>query len=211
MIPSTLRKATEVAGVSTEEAFDPQPMQEAVLGPLVRVVEEAAGGDLWALVGAASCRLQGADATSPNLEFITTGPALRTLAEMLDMPSTWGRGAYLAAQRLHFMRGRVPVFVFANPVFHGRYESLSPIEIPSLWDARPHIEVGGATVLVSPLEWELLLAVVLDSTPRIHALRACMRDRGFDGRLLTRLLREGHVQSATEEAVWAVLERPDDD
>jgi hypothetical protein len=185
-------------------------MQDAVLGPLVRVVEEAAGSDPWALVGAASCRLQGADTSSPNLEFMTTEPALRTLADMLDMPSTWGRGAYLAAQRLHFMRGRVPVFVFANPVFHGRYESLSPMEIPSLWDARARIEVEGATVLATPLEWELLLSVVLDSASRVEALRACMRGRGFDGRLLTRLLREGHVESATEEAVWAVLERSDD-
>jgi len=184
-------------------------MQNAVLGPLVRVVEEAAGGDPWALVGAAACRLQGVPASSPNLEFVTSEPALRTLADMLDMPSTWGRGAYLAAQRLHFMRGRVPVFVFANPVFHGRYESLSPMDIPSLWDARAQIEVEGATVLVTPLEWELLLAVVLDAAPRLAALRAHMRDRGFDGRLLTRLLREGHVESATEEAVWAVLERPD--
>jgi hypothetical protein len=138
---------------------------------------------------------------------MTTAPALQTLAEMLDMPSTWGRGAYLAAQRLHFMRVRVPVFVFANPVFHGRYESLSPMDIPSLWDARAHIEVEGATVLTTPLEWELLLAVVLDTGPRIEALRPVMRDRGYDGRLLTRLLREGHVESATEEAVWAVLER----
>jgi hypothetical protein len=200
----------EVAVVSTEEALDPQAMQDAVLGPLVRVVEEAAGGDPWALVGAASCRLQGADTSSPNLEFMTTEPALRTLADMLDMPSTWGRGAYLAAQRLHFMRGRVPVFVFANPVFHGRYESLSPMEVPSLWDARAEIEVEGTTVLTTPLEWELLLAVVLDSAPRITALRAVMRERGYDGRLLTRLLREGHVDAATEEAVWAVLERAGD-
>ena len=52
----------------------------------------------------------------------------------------------------------------------------------------------------------LLLAVVLDSPARLSALRDRMRERGFDGRLLTRLLREGHVEAATEEAVWAVLE-----
>lgn len=182
-------------------------MHDAVLGPLVRVVEEAAGDDAWALVGAASCRLQGAETQSPNLEFITTESALRTLAEMLDMPSTWGRGAHLAARRLHFMRGRVPVFVFANPVFHGRYESLSPMDIPSLWDARARVDIEHATVLATPLEWELLLAVVLDSPARVEVLRAHLREHGFDGRLLTRLLREGHVESATEEAVWAVLER----
>ncbi len=185
-------------------------MQDAVLGPLVRVVEEAAGGDPWALIGATSCRLQGAGTTSTNLEFMATESALHTLAEMLDMPSTWGRGAYLAAQRLHFMRGHVPVFVFANPVFHGRYESLSPMDIPSLWDARARIEVEGATVLATPLEWELLLAAVLDSAPRREALRTCMRDKGFDGRLLTRLLREGHVHPDTEAAVWAVLEQDSD-
>jgi hypothetical protein len=201
--------AARGAGVSTDELTDPQAMHDAVLGPLVRVVEEAAGDDVWALVGAASCRLQGADTHSPNLEFITTDAALTTLAEMLDMPSTWGRGAHLAARRLHFMRGRVPVFVFASPVFHGRYESLSPMDIPSLWDARARIQVERATVLATPLEWELLLAVVLDSVSRVSALRDRLLERGFDGRLLTRLLREGHVQSATEEAVWAVLEHPD--
>lgn len=196
-------------GISTER-IDPEAIQDAVLGPLVRVVEEAAGDQRWALVGAAACRMQGVDAPSPNLEFITTAGALMTLAEMLDMPSEWGRGTHLAAQRLHFMRGQVPVFVFGDPEFHGRYDSLTPLEIPSLWDARQRIELaGGAHVLATPLEWELLLAVVLDAPARIEALRARMRDRGFDGRLLTRLLREGHVAAATEEAVWKHLEAPE--
>ena len=196
-------------GISTERS-DPEATQDAVLGPLVRVVEEAVAGERWALVGAAACRLQCVDAPSPNLEFITSGGALATLAEMLDMPSEWGRGTHLAAQRLHFMRGQVPVFVFGDPEFHGRYDSLSPLEIPSLWDARQRIELpGGAHVLATPLEWELLLAVVLDAPARIEVLRAQMRDRGFDGRLLTRLLREGHVAAATEEAVWKHLEAPE--
>lgn len=182
-------------------------MQDEVLGPLVRVVEEAAGNDPWALIGAASCRLQRVEASSPNLEFMTTEPALHTLADMLDVPPTWGRGTHLAAQRLHFMRGRVPVFVFANPTFHGRYESLTPMEVPSLWDARLRIVVEAASVLVTPREWELLLAVVLGADARGEALGECMRRLGYDGRLLTRLLRESHVEKATEEAVWDVLER----
>jgi len=201
----------EVTGVSTDERIDPEAMQNAVLGPLVRVVEEAASGERWALVGATACRLQGAEAASPNLEFITTGSGLMTLAEMLDMPSEWGRGAHLAAQRLHFMRGQVPVFVFGDPVFHGRYDSLTPLDIPSLWDARHRVEIeNGGHVLTTPLEWELLLAVVLDTEARAEAVGLRMRDEGFDGRLLTRLLREGHVASATEEAVWKHLEAPDD-
>ena len=36
-------------------------------------------------------------------------------------------------------------------------------------------------------------------------LRSHMRTAGFDNRLLTRLVREGHVASATEEAVWQHL------
>lgn len=145
-------------------------------------------------------------ASSPNLELVTAISTLHTLAEMLDMPSEWGRGTHLAAQRLHFMRGQVPVFVFGNPVFHGRYEQLSPMDIPSLWDARARIDVEGCCVMATPLEWELLLAVVLEFGPRIEALRTHMRAHGYDGRLLTRLLREGHVASATEEAVWKQLE-----
>ena len=81
------------------------------------------------------------------------------------------------------------------------------MDIPSLWDARRRIEVDGTNVLVMPLEWELLLAVLLDSSTRVEALRTLMRENGFDGRLLTRLLREGHVQPATEEAVWQQLEQ----
>ena len=182
-------------------------MQDAVLGPLVRVIEEGAGDERWALIGAASCRLQGVDASSPNLEFMTTESALHALADMLDVPSQWGRGTHLAAQRLHFMRARVPVFVFGNPTFHGRYESLRPMDVPSLWDARVRVDVEGTAVLATPREWELLLAVVLGADVRVEALGECMRRTGYDGRLLTRLLREGHVQPATEEAVWSVLER----
>ncbi len=193
--------------VSAEELIDPEAIQNAILPPLIRVVEEAAVGERWALVGATACRLQGVYATSPNLEFITAEPPLHSLAEMLDIPSEWGRGTHLAAQRLHFMRGRVPVFVFGNPVFHGRYDSLTPMEIPSLWDSRVRVDVeGGSGVLVTPLEWELLLAVVLESSARLDAVRKHLRDHGFDNRLLTRLLREGHVGSATEEAVWREVE-----
>lgn len=178
-----------------------------MLGPLVRVIEEAAGDEPWALIGAASCRVQGADAASPNLEFMTTEPALQSLAEMLDVDAVWQRGAHLAARRLHFMRERVPVFVFASPVFHGSYDALAPFDVPSLWDARVRVEVGAVAVLATPLEWELMLSVILGMHTRIDALRERLRDGSVDGRLLTRLLREGRVQPATEESVWAVLER----
>ena len=181
--------------------------QDAVLGPLVRVIEEAADEERWALVGAAAIRLQGLPAPSPNLEFVTTEHALHTLAEMLDVPATWQRGAHVAAARLRFLRARVPVFVHANPTFHGAYDALSPLEIPSLWDARTHVEVDGATVLATPIEWELLLAVVLGSDERAAALGAHLREHDYDGRLLTRLLREGRVGTETEEAVWGEIER----
>ncbi len=201
----------EGADVATDSVIDPDPMQDAVLSPLVRVIEEAAGDHRWALVGAAACRLQGVPAIlSPNLEFITAEPALHTLGEMLDLTSEWGRGTNLAAQRLHFMRGQVPVFVFGNPVFHGRYDSLVPMEIPSLWDARARVAIPGGHVLVTPLEWELLLAMVLEFAPRLEALRSHMRAHGFDNRLLTRLVREGHVAAATEEALWQHLEADDE-
>lgn len=202
------------------EPIDPLTLVHEVLDPLVRVVEEAAAHDRWALVGAAACRLQGAEAASPNLEFITTHRALDTLAEMLDLDVDYGRGPRLAANRLSFMRYQVPVFVFSDPVFHGNYDTLRPLEIPSLWDARVRIEREGASVLATPLEWELLLGVVLGAAARVREVGARLRERGADGRLLTRLMREGHVQASTEEAVWAVVERgadipaddpPDDD
>ena len=200
---------SEVEAVSSDSPSPDPAAQDAVLGPLVRVIEEAAGDDQWALVGAASCRLQGVDAASPNLELMTTDRVLGSLAEMLDIDAVWQRGIHLAAERLHFMRDGVPVFVFAKPVFHGRYEALSPMEVPSLWDARVQVEVGGIGVLATPLEWELLLAVVLGAAARLSALRDRLRDASYDGRLLTRLLREGRVQPATEEAVWAALEKRD--
>jgi hypothetical protein len=172
----------------------------------VRVVEEAAGGSPWALIGAAALALRDIEARSPNLEFMVNAESLATLAQMLGVSSKWGRGAYVAAERLHFIRHGVPVFVFARPTFHGRYESLSPFDIPSLWDARESLEVGGAAVPVLPLEWELMLAVVLEQRSRVEVLQAHFAEHGFDNRLLTRLLREGRVEKDTEEAVWAVVE-----
>lgn len=191
-------------------AFDPardtEAHQDEVLGPLVRVLEEAASDAPWALIGAAAIRLQGCSAYSPNLEFMTTEPALIALSEMLGVPTDWGQGAHLAANRLHFMRRGIPVFVFGDPVFHGPYESLSPRDIPSLWDARARVEVGPAAVLCTPLEWELILAVCLGANVRVDTLRAHMRECGYDSRLVVRLLREGHVAPDTEEAVWRILE-----
>ena len=202
----TQEQQEDVAVSSNPLPAEPEHQRE-VLGPLVRVMEEAASDEPWALIGAGSCWLQGVDAASPNLELMTTEPVMRTLAEMLDVDALWQRSSQLAAERLHFMRDGIAIFIFANPTFHGNYDALTPLEIPSLWDARTRIEVGSATVLATPLEWELLLAVVLGTDERVEALETTLRDRSADGRLMTRLLREGRVESATEEAVWSHVER----
>ena len=178
-----------------------------MLGPLVRDIEEAADDQPWALVGAAAIHLQGVDAPSSNLEFVTTDPALHQLAEMLDIPTTWQRGAHVAAARLQFLRKQVPVFVHGSPTFHGAYVSLTPTDIPALWGARVSVAVNGASVLATPLEWELLLAVALGNTARAEAIGGYLREHDQDGRLLTRLMREGHVGVDTEEAVWALVEQ----
>ena len=193
--------------MTRDPGLTPESAQEEVLGPLVRVIEEAASDAPWALIGASALRLQGVPAHSPNLEFMTSEAVLTTLGEMLNVPADWGQGAHLAANRLHFMRHGVPVFVFGDPIFHGPYDSLAPREIPSLWDARARIEVNGVGVLCTPLEWELVLAVVLAANARVDGLRDRMLADGYDSRLIVRLLREGRVAAHTEEAVWAILER----
>ena len=185
---------------------DPDRVPDEVLARLVHVIEEAADDEPWALIGAAALRLHGVEAASLNLEFMTSENAVQALGAMLDVDVEWGRGAHLASQRLHFLRHGAPVFVFGDPIFHGPYESLAPREVPSLWDARVRVEVAGVGVLCTPLEWELVLAVVLSGAARITALGTRMREIGFDSRLIVRLLRESRVARETEEAVWAVLE-----
>ena len=183
--------------------------QDAALAGVVREIEEAAGGQPWTLVGAASVRLQGIEepAQQSVIEFVTTEQALRDLAAMLPAAIDWQRGEYVAAPRIRYERGAATVFVHGNPTFHGAYVSLTPIEIPSLWDARAEASVQGARVFATPLEWELLLAAVLGNDRRARAIGARLRERGHDGRLLIRLMREGHVGAETEEAVWSFLER----
>jgi hypothetical protein len=195
--------------VNLEPGMDPEGRLQAILGPLVRVIQEAAADQPWALIGAASARLQGVEVPGTNLEFITTESALLALGEMLGVSADWGQGTHLAANRLHFMRHGVPVFVFGDPVFHGPYESLAPREVPSLWDARVKVDCRGTGVLCTPLEWELVLGVVLGASQRVEAVAARMLEAGYDSRLVVRLLREGRVARHTEEAVWAVLERPE--
>ena len=181
----------------------------SVLGPLVRVIEEAADTSPWALIGSTALRLQGLPTDSPNLEFMASSDVVEALASMLGIEPDWDRGQHLAATRLQFMRHGVPVFVFAEPVFHGRYDSLRPIEIPSLWDARVRSQSDGGRVPCTPPEWELLLGVILEAHDRVELIRHHLRSHGFDSRLIVRLLREGRVDRETEEAVWSVLERDD--
>ena len=195
--------------------------QDSVLGPLVRVIEEACDSAPWALIGGTGLRLQGVQTHSPNLEFMASSEVVTALASMLGQDTEWDRGQHLAATRLQFLRHGVPVFVFADPVFHGRYESLKPMEIPSLWDARIRATPGAPCVTgvtgvtgtvgipTTPAEWELLLAVILEAHERVELLRHHLRSTGFDSRLIVRLLREGHVDRETEEAVWSLLERDD--
>jgi hypothetical protein len=182
---------------------------DSVLGPLVRVIDEASGDEPWALIGSTSLRLQGIPSHSPNLEFITSAAVVEALASMLGLETDRNRSQNIAATRLQFLRHGVPVFVFAEPIFHGRYDSLKPLEIPSLWDARVRSDYDGVRVPCTPLEWELLLSVILQARQRAELLRQHLRTRGFDSRLIVRLLREGHVDRETEEAVWSVLEHED--
>ena len=183
--------------------------QDEVLGPLVRVIEEAADDSSWALIGGSGLRLQHVEVTSPNLEFMASRTVVDTLASMLQLDARWEQTDRLVATRLHFLRHGIPVFIFAEPVFHGRYDRLRPMEIPSLWDARIPVTCGSVRVLCTPPEWELVLAVVLGGGERVEQLRHHLRDQGFDSRLIVRLLREGRVNRETEEAVWSVLERDD--
>lgn len=181
--------------------------QDQVLGPLIRVLEEAADDAPWALIGGSALRLQRTPVESPNLEFMASATTVEALSGMLQLVARWERGQHLAATRLHFLRHGIPVFVFADPVFHGRYDSLKPMEIPSLWDARVPTRCGSVLVLCTPPEWELLLAVVLGAAERVDQLSRHLREHGFDSRLVVRLLREGRVDHETEDAVWSVLER----
>ena len=183
--------------------------QDEVLGPLVRVLEEAADDAPWALIGGSGLRLQRAPVESPNLEFMAPTATVEALAGMLQLATRWESGQHLAATRLHFLRHGIPIFVFADPVFQGRYDSLKPMEIPSLLDARVPTACGSVQVLCTPPEWELLLAVVLGIGARVDQLRRYLREHGFDSRLIVRLLREGRVDRETEDAVWSVLERAD--
>jgi hypothetical protein len=183
--------------------------QDSVLGPLVRVIEEACDSTPWSLIGGTAMRLQGVQTHSPNLEFMANSEVVTSLASMLGQETEWDRGQHLAATRLQFLRHGVPVFVFADPIFHGRYESLRPMEIPSLWDARVRATCDTVSIPTTPAEWELLLAVILEAHERVELLRQYLRSTGFDSRLVVRLLREGHVDRETEEIVWSLLERDD--
>jgi ribosome biogenesis protein Tsr3 len=110
--------------------------QDQVLGPLIRVIEEAADHAPWALIGGSGLRLQRTLVESPNLEFMAPATTVEALSGMLQLAGRWEQGQHLAATRLHFLRHGVPVFVFADPVFHGRYDSLKSIEILALGRTR---------------------------------------------------------------------------
>ena len=199
-----------MTGTSPEhdDARIPEGERDATLiPPLVRVLEEAAPDAPWALIGAAALRMQDVAAPSPNLEFITSEAAADDLGAMLGIEAQWGQGQRLPGKRLHFMRHGVPVFVFADPVFHGVYDQLAPRDIPALWDALVPVEVGECEVRCTPLEWEFVLAVVLGLQTRVEQLRDALTERGYDSRLVVRLLREGRCGSSTEEAVWEILEQ----
>ena len=52
----------DAARVTFDPGWDPIAHQDQVLGPLVRVIEEAASDAPWALIGATAIRLQGVEA-----------------------------------------------------------------------------------------------------------------------------------------------------
>ena len=185
----------------------PSSAQDAALGSVARLIEEAADRSPWALVGSAALRLQGVATDAQNLDFITSSDVATTLSQVLGIEPGWNQGPHLASGSLRFLRHGVPVFVLADPVFHGPYETLKPMEIPSFWDARIHRHSPADGVPCSTTEWELVLAVVTGARDRSDLLGRHLRTEGFDSRLVVRLLREGRVERETEEAVWSILER----
>ena len=180
--------------------------QQAVLGPLVRVIEEAADEQPWALGGAAG---------DPPTRRARDLQQPRVRHDRRGRPRPGGD-----ARRLHHLGARrprrgCPLAVPARPSagLRPRQPHL-PRRLRLALPARDPLALGRPRTrrgrrrqraLDTP-RVELLLAVVLGNEERVEAHQRAHARTRHDGRLLTRLLREGRVEGDTEEAVWAVIE-----
>ena len=135
-------------------------------------------------------------------------PCSRQLAEMLDVSVTWQRGAYVAAARLQFMRRRVPVFVHGSPDVPRRVRLAQPDRHSLALGRARAMSPSTARLCSRPRLSGSCCSPWCSGTSRAQtAIGDHLRTHGHDGRLLIRIMREGHVGTETEEAVWKHLER----
>lgn len=161
---------------------------------------------LWTVSGMASLELQDVPC-NPNSTEITTR---KDIVKLLDKTSNKFVKSIVknssTPMTIQFSTNEHNLVVHGDPIIHGRYDSLKPTQIPSLWDALVSVHCNDTTALCTPIEWELLVAILTEKEDLIDLLKNILKRRGYDGRLVVRLLREGRVDQETEETVWKILE-----
>tara|TARA_B100000029_G_scaffold472734_1_gene513506 strand:- start:2269 stop:2847 length:579 start_codon:yes stop_codon:yes gene_type:complete len=176
---------------------------------LTRVIKEILVLDdhvLWAVNGSTSLELQDIPCPTDNTEIITrrdiikllnepTSQFIESMAKNISSPAT----LLLSTDRYNFT-------IHGDPIIYGRYDSLKPTQIPALWDALVSVHCEDTTALCTPIEWELLVAILTEKEDFIDLLKKTLNRRGYDSRLVVRLLREGRVEPETEDNVWKILE-----
>jgi len=161
---------------------------------------------LWAVSGMTSLELQDVPSNTNDTEITTR----KDIVKLLDQTSNKFVKSIVknssSPVTIQLNTNKHNFTIHGDPIIHGRYDSLKPTQIPSLWDALVSVHCNDVTALCTPLEWELLVAILTGKDDLIDLLKNILRRRGYDGRLVVRLLREGRVDQETEETVWKILE-----
>ena len=177
--------------------------------PLKRIIKEIHRIDdhaLWAVNGKISLQLQDVPCDADNTEITTRRDILKLLKDPSNQFIKSIKENISSPTAIQLSSNGHNFTIHGDPTIYGRYDSIKPTQIPSLWDALVSVHCESIIVLCTPIEWELLVAILTEKRESIDLLKKILSRRGYDSRLVVRLLREGRVDQETEENVWKTLE-----
>lgn len=178
-----------------------------VLTMLIKEILSIDDHALWSVSGLTSLELQDIPCKADNIEITTRRDIVKSLNKASNkLINTSIVKNNNSPNTLQLNTKGNKITIHGDPIIYGRYDSLKPTQIPSLWDALVSVHCNDTTALCTPIEWELLVAILTEKEDLIDLLKKTLNRRGYDGRLVVRLLREGRVDQETEDSVWKTLE-----
>ncbi len=172
---------------------------------LLELLPHLKGIHRWALAGSTASALQGIPLTPQDIDIITDRKGARLLSIQLKKftvsPLRWGESEHFASLLAQFKLEGAKVEVIGDLRVKGDRGYLRF----NLWPFVREIPFAGQKVYVVPLEWQLLVNLIVGKRGRAETIAFHLRSEGYNQALVGKILRSRALSRAIKEEFLRLL------